>query len=115
MSYDFNATWKRTDLLCAIRYIERAPEVTTMGPSKCGCPGYTRGGGVCWRCLMDELMKRLGHDKDLLTDIKSLEQLESYDDKRKACQSHNIALMLALKKGTAGYCHPPASGRPTRT
>jgi hypothetical protein len=113
MSYDFR-TWERADLLATIRYHENAPEVTTFGPAKCGC-GNSRGGRVCRKCCMLELQKRMGYQDDDLWEIKSLEMLERYDELRNQNGRHNTPLMLTLRKGTAGYCHPPASGRHTRT
>jgi len=110
MSYDFTS-WRWADLLHAIRYIENASKVTTMSASGCGCDSYTRGGGVCWCCLMGELQKRMSYSEDDLSQILCLAQLNRYDEIRKNDTSHNLALMLALKQGPAGYCHPPAAGR----
>jgi len=108
VSYDFDG-WDRKDLRRSMMYIENSPRVVTYGPAMCG-HGNTRGCNVCWKCCMAELQKRLGYADEDLSDIKVLKQFDSYHEKRGNNCSHNIALMLALKQGAPGYCHPPAAG-----
>lgn len=97
MGYDFS-DWTDGDLIYRIRYIDNAPSATTMSTAcRDESHGYTRGGGVCRTCCLEELCRRWK------ADVRSLNgwQLSRYSDLRKK-NTHNMAIMLACREGPAG-------------
>lgn len=42
-------------ILDRLSYQVRSPAITTCGPCSKGCGKTSRGGAVCWQCLIEEL------------------------------------------------------------